>query len=281
MEISVGCKLAYTLAKPTFFILQIQPANADSQAVVSEKLLLPSNAESIGYDTYVDPISNTRKVRCLIGQGEVVITYQATVEVNAPAFDPAAVQEFAFPNIPFACIEYVAPSRYCPSDLFTDFAFKTFGGLTPGYGRVVAICDWIFHNIRYQSGSTGPASDATDVFKSGQGVCRDFAHLGISLCRALGIPARYASVYADQLVPQDFHAIFQAYLLGPNGGNWFSFDPTRMSSVDAVARIASGRDAADVAFAWPQGEVTFSAPEVFVEAKQRGHSDRTKLAVPA
>lgn len=86
-------------------------------------------------------------------------------------------------------------------------------------------------------------------------MCRDFAHLGISMTRAIGVPARYASVYADHLSPQDFHAVFEAYLLGPNGGRWFAFDPTRMSSPDALVRISAGRDAADVAFAWPQGEV--------------------------
>jgi transglutaminase-like putative cysteine protease len=112
-----------------------------------------------------------------------------------------------------------------------------------------------------------------------KGVCRDFAHLGISLTRALGIPARYASVYADGLVPQDFHAVFQAYLFGPKGGEWFSFDATRMSSVDSLVRIAAGRDAADVAFAWPQGEAASQAPVVWAEAENRPEKVRTNLAV--
>ena len=170
----------------------------------------------------------------------------------------------------------VATVRRMPSPPLPTRPFQ----LSPaGHTRVTAICDWIFNDVRYQSGSTNAGTTATDVFKARKGVCRDFAHLGISLCRALGIPARYASVYADALNPQDFHAIFQAHLLGPRGGEWFSFDPSRMSSVDSVVRIAAGRDAADVAFAWPQGEVESKAPVIAVRAPDRADTNRTPLAV--
>jgi len=148
-----------------------------------------------------------------------------------------------------------------------------------GHSRVVAICNWIYSNLEYTVGSTGPNSTAVDVFQSGKGVCRDYAHMGIALCRALGIPARYASVYAVALYPQDFHAVFQAYLKGPSGGAWFSFDPTRMSSVDEIVRIAAGRDAADVAFAWPQGEASFEAPIVSAVSPEH-KAAMTVLAVP-
>lgn len=279
MDISVGCKLAYSLAEPTYFILKIEAANADSQTVVRETLALPANAQGVPYESYRDPVTLTRKVRCLLGPGDVVISYDATVHVAATAADPAAVGELAFGELPMECLDYLVPSRYCPSDLFVDFSRQTFGTADPGHVRVTGICDWIYANIRYQSGSTGPASDATHVFHSRDGVCRDFAHLGITLCRALGIPARYASVYADGLSPQDFHAVFQAYLSGPDGGAWYTFDPTRMSSVDAVARIAAGHDAADVAFAWPQGDVVFTPPVVYATASGRDHTTRTNLAV--
>jgi transglutaminase-like putative cysteine protease len=279
MDMSVGCRLRYTIAEPTYFIFQILPALADGQVVQSESLLLPPNPQGLGYETDIDPITETRKIRALLGAGPIEIVYEARVRTDTDRFDPTAVQEFAFQNLPMRYLDYIAPSRYCPSDTFTEFAHQTFGAMAPGHGRVTAVCDWIFANIRYQGGSTGPSTNAADVFKSRQGVCRDFAHLGISLCRALGIPARYASVYADNLNPQDFHAVFQAYLLGPQGGAWFTFDPTRMSSVDAVVRIAAGRDAADVAFAWPQGEVQSQPPEVWADAPNRTTSRRTPLAV--
>jgi transglutaminase-like putative cysteine protease len=276
MEINVGCRLRYETTEATAFIFQIEAAKADSQTVMQEMLTLPPGSVS---DLYVDPVTLTRKVRTFLGPGPVEVVYEATVGVDASGFDPAQVMEFDFAQLPLEYVEYLAASRYCPSDVFTKLAFETFGQLPRGHTRVTAVCDWIFNSITYASGSTGPSSTSVDVFESKQGVCRDFAHLGISLCRALGIPARYASVYADALSPQDFHAVFQAYLNGPKGGEWFAFDPSRMSSVDAMVRIAAGRDAADVAFAWPQGPVTSQPPEVWASAPGRAHSMRTPLAV--
>lgn len=278
MEIQVSCKLRYVVPTPTAFVFQIEAAKADAQIVKEESLVLPPGAF---WDTYYDPVTFTRKFRTVLGPGPVEVSYFATADVDATAFDPTHVYEFDFINLPLNVIEYLSPSRYCPSDTFTDFAHAQFGGLPRGHTRVTAMCDWIFNNISYQSGSTGPTTTAAEVFHAQRGVCRDFAHLGISLCRASGIPARYASVYADRLNPQDFHAVFQAYLNGPHGGEWFSFDATRMSSVDSLVRIAAGRDAADVAFAWPQGEVTSDVPIVNAFAPERVNNERTARAVSA
>lgn len=279
MEISVGCRLQYVMTQPTQFVFQVEATKADNQIIKTEKLSLPTSAGATEYETYVDPVTQTRKVRALLGPGPVELIYEATVVVDSTGFDPALVSEFDFGQLPMAHLDYVTPSRYCPSDTFTEFAHKEFGGTPRGHTRVTAVCDWIFNHISYQSGSTNSATNAADVFQSRRGVCRDFAHLGISLCRALGIPARYASVYADALTPQDFHAVFQAYLNGPNGGEWFTFDPTRMGSVDSMVRIAAGQDAADVSFSWPQGEVQYQAPEVWAKAHGRDHTQRTPLAV--
>ena len=116
-----------------------------------------------------------------------------------------------------------------------------------------AICDWIHDNVEYRVGSTQATTTARDVFVQRAGVCRDFAHLGITFCRALNIPARLVVGYArfDE-PPPDFHAVFEAYL----GGRWVLFDPTRMSPVDRLVRIATGRDAKDVAFATIYGPAT-------------------------
>lgn len=279
MEIKVGCRLRYEMAQPTQFVFQIEAAKADRQVVTSERLCVPPNTAGTGYDIYSDPVTLTRKVRALLGSGPAEVVYEASVEVDASEFDPARVDEFEFANLPLEYLEYLAPSRYCPSDTFTEFADQKFGKLARGHARVAAICDWIHESIAYEAGSTGSWTNAAEVFQAKRGVCRDFAHLGISLTRALGIPARYASVYADGLTPQDFHAVFQAYLFGPKGGEWFSFDPTRMSSVDSLVRIAAGRDAADVAFAWPQGDVKSQPPEVWVDAKSRSEKVLTTLAV--
>ncbi len=278
MEIHVSCKLKYAVPEPTPFVFLIEAAKADAQVITNEVLLLPAGSIS---DHYCDPVTMTRKFRTVLGPGTVQIDYRATADVDASEFDPSNVYEFDFINLPLEYLEYLSPSRYCPSDTFTDFAHANFGALPRGHTRVTAICDWINTNITYQSGSSGPNTTAADVFQAQRGVCRDFAHLGISLCRALGIPARYASVYADRLSPQDFHAVFQAFLYGPRGGEWFSFDATHMSSVDSLVRIAAGRDAADVAFAWPQGEVTSEIPVIAVTSPDRQSNARTSLAVSA
>lgn len=280
MQVTIGCTLKYSLEAVTDFVLQIEAAKADGQFVSNENLNLPASSGNAYFSTYIDPVTATHMIRTTLGPGPVEITYQATVDLENTSVNAALVDEFNFTALPMEYLTYIAPSRYCPSDVFAQFAHEMFGALPRGHNRVMAVCNWIFENIQYQSGSTGPNSTAVDVFQSRQGVCRDFAHLGIALCRALGIPTRYASVYAVSLSPQDFHAIFQAYLHGPSGGAWYSFDPTRMSSVDAIVRIAAGRDAADVAFAWPQGEVTSEPPVVWANAP--GHDAmRTTLAVQA
>lgn len=278
MEIKVSCKLTYVTKVPTPFVFQIEVAKADAQVVKDEILTLPAGAT---VDSYCDPVTMTRKVRTVLGPGPVEVLYSAIADIDASAFDPAAVKEFDFIKLPLEYLDYLSPSRYCPSDVFSDFAHKTFGQQPRGHCRVTAMCDWIFDNVTYEAGSTGPNTTSAEVFQAKKGVCRDFAHLGISLCRASGIPARYASVYADRLSPQDFHAVFQAYLHGPKGGEWFSFDASRMSSVDSFVRIAAGRDAADVAFSWPQGEVTYDPPEIHVVAPDRVTGQRTSLAVSA
>ena len=126
-----------------------------------------------------------------------------------------------------------------------NFSFKKFGHINTVYEKVLAITDWIYSNIEYVLGSTNAQTSAMDTLIERVGVCRDFAHLGIALCRALSIPARYFTGYAYQLSPQDFHACFEAYI----DGNWIVFDPTKLAPLNGLVKIANGRDAADSAVA--------------------------------
>jgi transglutaminase-like putative cysteine protease len=165
------------------------------------------------------------------------------------------------------------------------FAHSTFGNLRAGYHRVNGICNWIREYVEYQSGVSDSLTSAFDTVTERAGVCRDFAHLAIALCRALGIPARYVSAYAWRLAPPDFHAVIEAYLQGPSGIGWYLFDPTRMSAPDGLVRIGTGRDAADVAFCSPYGEVGFEKPEVWIlggskEAEVTTSAVRLELEVP-
>jgi transglutaminase-like putative cysteine protease len=155
------------------------------------------------------------------------------------------------------------PTRYCESDLLGHAAQKLFGALPPGHARVQAIVDWIHENVDYQLGSSQATTTAMEVFVQRAGVCRDFAHLGVTFCRALNIPARLVVGYARfDAPPPDFHAVFEAFL----GGRWVLFDATKMSPLDEMIRIATGRDAKDVAFATIFGPVSMISMNPVISA---------------
>ncbi len=135
-----------------------------------------------------------------------------------------------------------------------------------GYSRVNAICNWIHEYVAYEGGVSDAMTSAFDTVTQRAGVCRDFSHLGIALCRALGIPARYVSAYAYRLQPPDFHAVFEALLHGPGGPAWYVFDPTRLADPAGLVRIGIGRDAAEVAFSTIFGAFEAGKPEVWIEA---------------
>ncbi len=142
---------------------------------------------------------------------------------------------------------YLRPSRYCPSDRIAGLAANEFGGLEGPRPSVQAITQWIHSEVAYVVGVTDAGDDALHPLLTRQGVCRDFAHLGVALCRAVGIPARYVSVYAPGLYPMDAHAVFEAEV----DGVWRVFDATRLAPRKSMVRIATGRDAADAALVSP------------------------------
>ena len=160
------------------------------------------------------------------------------VDTNAP--------EVPVHDIHDDVLHYLTPTRYCESDHLGPNAAQLFGQLPQGHARVQAICDWVRGNIEYRIGSTNATTTAREVFMQRAGVYRDFSHLSVTFCRALNVPARLVSGYATfDEPPPDFHAVFEAYL----GGRWVMFDPTVMSPLDQIVRLAHGRDAKDVAFA--------------------------------
>jgi transglutaminase-like putative cysteine protease len=144
-----------------------------------------------------------------------------------------------------------------------------FGFVEPGFERVTAICNWIYENVAYLQGTTNTHTSAIDSVAERAGVCRDFAHLGIAFCRALNIPARFATGYAHQLFPQDFHAYFEAYL----GGHWYAFDATRLVPQTGLVRIGAGADAARAAFATIFGDAPMVGMRVFIDLAKGGGSN--------
>jgi transglutaminase-like putative cysteine protease len=146
---------------------------------------------------------------------------------------------------------YLRPSRYVPSDHLIGFAVAEFGIGPDVVSRVSAITDWIRKRISYVPGSSDVHDSAEDTLLTGEGTCRDFAHLGIALCRATGIPARFAAVYAPGLTPMEFHAVFEAF----QNGSWCVHDATGLAPRSSLVRIVTGRDAADTAFSAINGGI--------------------------
>jgi transglutaminase-like putative cysteine protease len=168
--------------------------------------------------------------------GTFVISYSATVTLDdAPSAAPAVSTGDRF--------EALLPSRYCPSDRMVGFALGRFGTL-PLADRPGAIRDYVHDHLEYLSATSGPSTDAVDTLLSGQGVCRDYAHLMVALCRAANVAARVVSVYAPGLYPMDFHLVAET----ATGDTWQAWDPTGLAPRQSLVRIATGRDAADVAF---------------------------------
>ena len=239
MRISIRVDVDYQIYADQAILLTIEAAQTDGQTVVDSWLQI-----------------DTATLHRMAGEGAVggrvwafavgerfVVRYGATVDVDRATVDLTALGADPMHALPAEVLTYLRPSRYCQSDLFTEFVAAQFGNLDGG-AKVAAILDWVAGGIAYVSGSSSSTTTAIDTFNAGQGVCRDFAHLVCSLARASGIPARYVSVYGADVSPPDFHAVVQVWL----GGAWHLVDATRMSCATGLVIIGAGRDAGDVAF---------------------------------
>ncbi len=262
MRYKLGCRLGYRQLSQTPFVFNIEVQSFGNQSVVQECLTTIPRLE---VEPWLMPETGNRYLRLNAPAGMLDVEYTAVVNWTPELEEPGAVSEVTLSRLPLSVFPHLYPSRYCQSDKLERFARSTFGGLERGYARVNGICNWIHDYVAYEGGVSDALTSAFDTVTQRAGVCRDFAHLGIALCRTLGIPARYASVYASQLAPPDFHAVFEAYLDGPNGGGWYLFDPTRLADPAGLIRIGVGRDAADVAFCSPFAFVTFDKPQVWIE----------------
>ena len=254
---TVETVLEYDVKTPSHFCFNIEAAHWPTQKILSERLAISSGVTP---HSYTDPRSGNRFIRFDAAPGPLLVNYKAEVEVHTPDPD-TSLRELPVGEVPDDIFPYLMATRYCESDVLCAEIATMFGNLAPGYARVKAIQDWIHQNILYKPGSTNSNSTAGEVLEQRAGVCRDFAHLGITFCRALNIPARLVVGYVwfDE-PPQDFHAVFEAGL----DGQWGLFDPTGMAPVDRLVRIGTGRDAKDVAFATMFGTMNLARKEVMV-----------------
>ena len=257
VESDIDCTLRYQIDGPTDCLFQIHALKGRDQTVLQESLEITPN---LPIHVYADPTMQHRFARLHAEAGEVTLRYRARVRRKIEAFDPNA-RAVPIAELPDDILHNLMPTRYCESDVMGRTAQKLFSGVAPGAAQVLAVVDWIHQNIDYQPGSTQSTSTAQQVYMQRAGVCRDFAHLAVTFCRALNIPARLVVGYAPfDEPPPDFHAVFEAYV----GDRWVVLDPTRMSPPERLVRIASGRDAKDVAFATLFGpaRMLFMAPEI-------------------
>jgi len=262
MHIShIDAQLDYEVVAPAHMLLNIEAARAGAQALVSEELTIEPPTEM---QVFCDEGSGNRFIRFDAKPGPLKISYKATVQ-RAHVVVPPDLREVPVNEVPDEVLHYMMPTRYCESDLMSRCAQQLFGDLPPGIGRVQAIVDWIHESIAYEPGSSDSTTTAREVFVERAGVCRDFAHLGITFCRALNIPARLVVGYVwfDE-PPQDFHAVFEAWL----GGQWVLFDPTRMAPVDRLVRVGTRRDAKDVAFCTIFGNVRMTDKKLVIRELQ-------------
>ncbi|RZL00012.1 MAG: transglutaminase family protein [Pedobacter sp.] len=256
MRLKVSAKIEYNALAPSTLILNTQPFKSSNQTVTEEI-----------FNT--SPDLKRKELNSLAGEkrfsiieipqpGLISIQYTATVENNVKVLQASNLDDVPISLMPASALSYLNPSRYCQSDKLYKFAYNKFGRIGNAFEKVMAIRDWIYNNVEYSSGYTTPQTSAFDTITEQTGVCRDFAHLGIALCRALTIPARYFTCYAYQLQPPDFHACFEAYL----GGCWVIIDATKLAPVNGLVKIATGVDATDTALASIFGNLQFQNLQV-------------------
>ena len=265
IRLSFAIELEYEIAgQPADFVLNIHASRTPWQTVVSESFVSSRPPSS----TWCTPTtrSATATARLRAGPGPVSVRYQATVDIDHHVESPALLQETPIAGIAPEALAFIYPSRYCQSDRLYRLAAREFGHLRPGYWRVQAIRDWVRTRTVFMPGSTTSVTSALDTVVEQVGVCRDFAHLMIALCRALNIPARFVSSIdygaAPELGLPDFHACVEVFL----HDRWYLFDPTGITAPMGLVRIGTGRDAADVSFATLFGAVRSRPPVISIVA---------------
>jgi transglutaminase-like putative cysteine protease len=261
MKFKAHSEIQYQVLMPTTFIFNIQVSKTSSQNVIEEKLDIDP---SFPLEEFTSDNGEVRFLRVQVNKlGPLKIHYEAIVDLQYQVIDRQHLLETVpVSTLDAGVIPYLFPSRYCQSDKLQELVLKEFGNIDNTYAKVSAITEWVHKNVSYKTGVTNSSTSALDTLTERAGVCRDFAHLAIALCRALSIPARYFTGYAYNLNPPDFHACFEAYI----GGEWMFFDPTKLVPVNGLVKIGNGRDAADAAVASIFGKANLVSIQVGCES---------------
>jgi transglutaminase-like putative cysteine protease len=232
----VGCDLVLDVAEPSSVVLSIAPASS-AGVLDAEQLSLTCNGDPRDVSARRVPSAHGAFLHAVeLPVGRVGVHYQAHLSTGGPATSMRSDEA--------ELLKYRRPSRFCPSDRLTGFASAELGHLPRGRAQLDGLVVWVARRLAYVSGSSGPLDTAVETLLAGQGVCRDYAHLVVAMCRALDMPARCASVYAPGLWPMDFHAVAEVHV----DGQWNVVDATYLAPRQSLVRIATGRDSADTAF---------------------------------
>jgi transglutaminase-like putative cysteine protease len=263
MRISAGYELVYECPKPTpmIMVLNIHFSRA-SDLVVADRMVTDP---PIPIGAYRDPFGNWC-ARLVLPAGQTRITADALLnETGAPDVVAPMATQTPLELLPEETLMFLLGSRYCETDRLSEIAWKLFAGAPAGWGRVQAICDFVHNHISFGYAHARPTKTAWDVYQERAGVCRDFAHLAVTFCRCMNIPARYCTGYLGDIgvpvsdAPMDFSGWFEAFL----GGQWYTFDARH--NIPRIGRIliARGRDAADVAISTAFGANTLKKFKVW------------------
>ena len=265
LALTVGCAFDFDVLHPVSAVVQVAPRADPRIGIRSEQWHTAAD-----HHGYTDQYGN-RCERFMIGPGLSRIAYEAEVLVTEPAdLIVPGTPETPVESLPDEVLNYVMPSRFCLPDELGHEAWQRFGDLEPGWTRVQAIVDFVHHHLEFTSGGSNPWTTAADAHRAGQGVCRDYAHLAITFCRALNIPARYVFGYIPNIdIPppseaMDFAAWFEAYL----DGRWHTFDARNNTPRVGRVIVGRGRDAVDVALITSYGPLTMTG--FWVHAKEPG-----------
>lgn len=258
MRLSIHASLAYDLPDAVDLLLQLEAADLPEQAVESARL----DTSDCAHFARVPAQDGVGERIWLRAQGRFTADYEATVRIERRLADIATLAAVPPHRLPGETVPYLLDSRYCPANQFQSFVAAEFGGLEGG-ARIAAISAFIHDRFRYVPGSSNAETTALETFVKREGVCRDFAHVLITLARAAAIPARIASVYAVGVDPPDFHAVAEVFL----AGEWHLVDATGMAKEGEMAKIGIGRDAADVAFLTAFGSCRMVEQQVAVQAR--------------
>jgi transglutaminase-like putative cysteine protease len=275
MLIRLGYDIELALARPMAVIAVLNVHSSRAQDLVEPDELQIS--PSVPRDEYYDSFGN-RCTRIQAPQGPLRL-FNSTLIRDSGEPDPAdwTAAQIPVEQLPVETLQFLLASRYCEVDQLSALAWQLFGNSAPGWPTVQAICDWVHSNVTFGYQYARPTKTAVDVLNERQGVCRDFQHLAVSLCRAMHIPARYVTGYLGDIgippvpSPMDFSAWFQAYL----GGRWWSFDARHNKPRIGRVLMATGRDAADVAITTSFGTAWLNKFIVVTEEEEQ------KAPVPA